>query len=352
MRALTEAEGRVIAVVLGGAAESERERLRRVRVPRSTYHAARRRAYEEGWLRDRYVPDPVRFGLPWVSFLVARPFADRGEELIRSWSGHAGSVVVSASPQTALGVFFHPTEAAARKLADTTTAGRLAASLTGVTCRVTGPEVPVYFDYEGLWTHLASIAGAASYPNGLGGAFPEADDDPPAVSAHQRWAATELVQRPFAAEAQGRGGHLIGPFGLPFSQTKLLRLGWVSYRVFLEPSLLPSYRGRAADQTVFVFGDLRADARPEVLFATLTRECRVFPFLYATHGRRVMIGALGRSETAPAAPAEPTEPPRRPVMPTLQSALEGIEIIQEPAAQFHAIVDHRYDRILPKPDSP
>ncbi len=347
MRALTEAEGRVIAVLLGGAGESERERLRRVRVPRSTYHAARRRAYEEGWLRDRYVPDPVRFGLRWVSFLIARPFADRGEALIQRWKEEAGNVVISASPQTALGVFFHASEKGAARLRDEVASARLASTLTGVTARVSGPEVPVYFDYEGLWTHLAEIPGAASYPNGLGGSFAESDDEPPPLTSHQRWAATELIHRPFVAEAQGRGGHLVGPLGLPFSQVKMLRQGWVTHRVFLEPSVLPPYRGRAADEVVFVLGDFRPGVRPEALFATLTRECRVFPFLYATHAGRLLIGALGRGGPLPAEEMPRAEPARRPVMPTLQAALEGIEIVEEAAARFSPVVDHRYDRILP-----
>jgi hypothetical protein len=35
------------------------------------------------------------------------------------------------------------------------------------------------------------------------------------------------------------------------------------------------------------------------------------------------------------------------VLGTFREFLEGIEIVQEPAARFVARVDHRYDRLLP-----
>jgi hypothetical protein len=351
VRTLTEAEGRVIAVLLGTSPSNERERLKRAGVPRSTYHAARRRAYQEGWLKDRYIPDPARFGRPWVSIVVARPFADRLEELGVRWSRDPACVVASLGGQGALGVFFHPTEAAARRVVDGVTGDALGSGSLSVVADVNAPEVPVYFDYEGLWGHLAAIPGTLSYPNGLGGGAGGASASAPTISGHQRWGATQLVHRPFTTEAQERGGHLVGPFGLPFSQQKLLRLGWVSYRVLLEPSALPPYRGRSADQVVFVSGSLRAGRRPEELFAELTRDCRVYPFLFATHGDRILLGALGRAPTsgsaAVAAEAGPTDP-RRPVMATLQASLGAIEVLQEPASAFRTIVDHRYDRLLPQ----
>lgn len=353
MRSMTEAEGRVIAVLLGSTPTNERERLRRVKVPRSTYHAARRRAYQEGWLKDRYVPDPARFGFPWVNLVVVRPFADRISELGSAWAAHPTNVLSWVGAQSALAVFFHPSRAEAdgwvRRLGEE----RWASRVTAVTTHVTSPEVPVYFDYEGLWTHLAGIDGTEVYPNGLGGSTPQEEDSGAPVTSHQRWGATELVHRPFVTESQGREGHLVGPFGVPFSQQKLLRAGWVSHRVFLEPSKVPPFKGRSADQMTFIYGALRDGARPEGLFATLTRDCRVFPFLYASSGGRVLLGALGRAPVSLGqghrdAPAPDPAESRPSVMAALQGALEGIEVIQESATQLRTLVDHRYDRILPR----
>ncbi|MCI4360364.1 MAG: hypothetical protein L3J91_01535, partial [Thermoplasmata archaeon] len=168
-------------------------------------------------------------------------------------------------------------------------------------------------------------------------------------SEHQRWAMGELLRRPFAAAEDGRAGHLVGPFGLPFSQQKMLRDGWITHRVFLYPSRVPPYQGRSAEQVVFVSGQLRDGVRAEELFATLTRDCRVFPFLYVVHDGRVLLGALGRTPGSPPDPpnGSPPEPPRRAVMPTLQLFLEGIDVTQELASQLRTVVDLRFDRLLP-----
>jgi hypothetical protein len=348
MRFLTDAEGRIIAVLLGASPSSERDRLHRAGVPRSTYHAARRRAYEEGWVQDRYVPDPVRLGFPWATFVLLRPFADRIEALSKRWSEDPSNVLSWWSPQMALGVFLHGSAKDADRLVRGLDADRAASSVTTLTAHLTEPEVPVFFDYEGLWTHLALLPGTITYPNGLGGNFPGADGPSTAPSAHQAWALGELIRRPFTAGAEGRAAHLVGPFGLPFSQQKMLRDGWITHRVFLYPARLPPYQGRSADQIVLISGQLRNGARPEELFATLTRECRVFPFLYAVHGDRLLLGALGRTPGVPA-PGGPGggDPPRRAVMPTLQGALVGIDVTQDLATQVRTVVDMRFDRLVP-----
>jgi hypothetical protein len=344
VRALTDAEVRVIAVLLAARPDRERERLHQVEIPRSTYHAVRRRSYEEGWLRDRYLPHPARIGRPSVSFVLARPFADRAEEFAARVGGDAGCVVFWSTPQIALAVLFQARPNDGRKLADKVENAKLAPAPLVVTVPADTPQVPVYFDFEGLWCHLAGIEGTLAYPHGLGGPLPDEEEDAPAapLTAHQQWAITELLNRPFVAAEQGKGGHLVGPFGLPFSQRRMLARGWVTHRTLLDPSRVPSYQGKTGDQVVLISGLPRAGARPEVLFSTLTRESRVFPFLFVTGSDRWLLGALGGSSAAASDPG-----PRRPVLPTLREYLEGIEIIQEPAAAFSTPVDHRYERLLP-----
>jgi len=347
LRALTESEARVIAVLLAARPDRERERLRIVNVPRSTYHAVRRRAYEEGWLKDRYVPHPVPLGFPVVTFLVVRPYADRYEELVQTVSADPGAVVVWTGGHVALAVLFHATIAQPRKLLQRIDSAKLASSPTVVTVRADGPTVPVYFDFEGLWSHLVGVDGTLAYPHGLGGGAAheeEADGETqPSLSPHQRWAVSELLRRPFPVADDGRGGHLVGPFGLPFSQRRILQRGWIVHRTILDPSRLPAYGGRSADQVVLITGTPRAGARPEVMFSTLTHESKVFPFLLVVGSDRWLLGAMGGSGPTP--PETPVT--RRPVLPTLREYLEGIEIVQEPAAGFTARVDHRYDRLLP-----
>ena len=342
MRALTDSEARVIAVLLAARSDRERERLHQIGVPRSTYHAVRRRAYEEGWLRDRYIPHPVPLGLPFVSTWVARPYADRAEEFVSTISSDPGNVLLWTGTQVAIAVFFHATVADARRLGDRVVSARLAAPPVVVTLRADGPTLPVYFDFEGLWCHLAEMEGTLAYPHGLGGGGTGDEETEVRLTTHQTWAVGELLRRPFVALEQGRGGHLVGPFGLPFSQRKMLVRGWVTHRTLLDPARLPPFQGKSADQIVLISGTPRAGARPEVLFATLTREARVFPFLLAVGHDRWLLGALGGSNPDGAA----KRPPRRPVLPTLREYLEGIEIVQEAASGFTAPVDHRYDRLV------
>ncbi len=341
MRALTEAEARVIAVLLAARPDRERDRLRQIGVPRSTYHAVRRRAYAEGWLRDRYVPHPVPLGRPWVTTLVARPYADRLDRFIEVVGSDPGNVLLWTGAQLSISVSFHTKPTQPSRLLERLVSERLAAPPLAVTVRVEGPSMPVYFDFEGLWSHLAGLEGTLAYPHGLGGGIEPGAEGEPGLSPHQLWAIHELLHRPFVAADQGRGGHLVGPFGLPFSQRKLLARGWVTHRTLLDPSRLPPFQGKAADQVVMVSGAPRAGARPEALFAILTRESRVYPFLFAVGPERWLIGALG-SSTPPPADARGA---RRPVLPTLREFLEGIEILQEAAAGFTAPVDHRYDRL-------
>lgn len=294
-------------------------------------------------MRDRYIPHPVPIGLPWVTFLVARPFADRVDEFGRAVAQDSGNVVLWSGTQTALAVTFRSQPKEAAQLLHRLESNRLAAAPWSVTVRADAPTIPVYFDFEGLWCHLAGLEGTLAYPHGLGGPLSGREgESTTAMSAHQRWAVSELLRRPFVATDQGRGGHLVGPFGLPFSERKMLARGWVTHRTLLDPARVPEHRGKSADQVVFISGTPKAGARPESLFSTLTRECRVFPFLFATGSERWLLSALGG-----ASPPSEGPNPRRPVLPTLREYLEGIEILQESAHGFVAQVDHRYDRLLP-----
>ncbi|MGP8072540.1 MAG: hypothetical protein ACLPZM_05365 [Thermoplasmata archaeon] len=341
MRALTESEARVISVLLAARPDRERERLRQVQIPRSTYHAVRRRAYEEAWLRDRYVPHPVPLGRPYVTFVLARPYADRFEEFASSASADPGNVALWAGTQVALAIFFQVKATDAKRWSARFEEQRFGPAPLTISVHADGPTVPVYFDYEGLWCHLVGLPGTLAYPHGLGGALPE-EEGGTVLTPHRRWAISELLQRPFHGAEEGQGPHLVGPFGLPFAQRKMLARGWVDHRTLLDPARLPPYQGKSPDQVVLLSGAPRSGALPERLFATLTRECRVFPFLFVVGSDRWFLGALGASTPPPA-----TEVGRRPVLATFREFLEGIEIVQEPADRFVARVDHRYDQLLP-----
>ncbi|HKV90597.1 MAG TPA: hypothetical protein VJQ43_05310 [Thermoplasmata archaeon] len=342
MRELTEAEARVIAGLLGSAAATERERLKRIAVPRSTYHAARRRAYTEGWLRDRYVPQPERIGFPFAVVAAARPFVDRANDLAPRWAADPACAYLAAGTDVVLGVFLARDAAAARELGARLDDRAATSWRQVIVADLHRASFPVYFDYEGLWSHLADSGGTVAYPRGLGGSPEPAE--PGEFSSHRLWATRELLQRAEEAASNGRAGHLVGPLGLPFSQQRLVAQGVVVHRVFLDPARLPPFHGNAADQVVLVSGAWKPGARAELLFRTLTEACRVFPFLYVVDEERALLGALARS----GAPPERASTSRRPVLATLQESLQGIEMVQVPAISLRTVVDHRYDRLLPR----
>ncbi|MGI0139770.1 MAG: hypothetical protein ACREBT_01255 [Thermoplasmata archaeon] len=347
MRSLTEAEAVVISTLLAARPERERERLRQVGIPRSTYYAVRRRAYTEGWLEDRYVPDPVHLGQPFATFVIARPFADRLADLAVE-DERRGPSLLWTSPQIALAVLFHERSSDGAGWTERWAKEKVTASAVHLTVDLRGPSVPVFFDFEGLWNHLIGAPGSVSYPHGVGGE--RTSEDEPGLSAHTLWALGNLLGRPFAARAQGEDGHQLGPFGLPYSERRLLARGWVAHRVLLNPARIPPYEGKAADRLFLITGAPRAGARPEALFARLSRECRVFPFLYVVGPDRWLIGAMGGEPTGPTVRDDRRDRP--PVLPTVADALEGIEIFQEPMGAISSVVDHRYDRLVHKRERP
>jgi hypothetical protein len=346
-RTLTDAEAQVIGALLASTRVTERSRLQRAQVPRSTYHAARRRAYSEGWLRDRYIPNPVEYGLPFASISLARPFADRLAPNLAVRRQDVATVFLASSPQLVLSVGWHDTEHSARRTAEQPVTQGYAAWAFPLVVDLTAPSLPVYFDFEGTFAHLGGNATPEGYPQGLGGNAPtpvRAAGSP--QERRSSWGISELVHRPIQEAGGGRAPHLVGPLGLPWGQQRLLNQGWASHRVLLDPARLPPFRGRSADQQVFVVGTLRESADAPGLFLALTRGCRVFPYLFASSERRILLGALG--QTPGLAVVDPNQPPRTSVLQTLQAHLEGIEILQEPASHLQVNVDHRYELLFPR----
>jgi hypothetical protein len=349
VRELTGAEVLTLRTLIAAGQENERERLRQTQLPRSTYHAVRKRAYEEGWLRDRYLPDPLLFGFTHATFALARPFADRADELVRSWDATPGCVLLWRAPVVTFGVFLHRGPAEASKTEEAMRKGDLATEAYTLSAALREPTVPIYFDYEGLFANMAGISGTTSYPRGLGG--------PGSVGVRRgmtvtsdglRRTAQELLSHPFTSAETGRPGHLLGPIGLPRSQRRLVEQGWVDRRVLPDLARIPPYQSRVADLCVFVRGELLPGKTASALLLELTDQCRVYPFLLAVHEGRVLIGAQGQSAVGPSQTVI-TVPSRKPVLPTLQAHMQSIQVVQVRSAELTPVVDHRYDRLLAAP---
>lgn len=336
----------MISVALANPAAGERAHLALSKLPRSTYHAARRRVYAEGWLMDRYVPVPELLGYPSVTVAVARPFADRAPELQERWAGEAGAVLVYAGPSFAMGLFFSRSQAERDATIQRVSDRALSSSVVLLDPPPRPEGFPVFFDFEGAWAHLIHQPGTQGYPTAIP-SRPEAEESSPMpVWTHRsRWAAQELLRRPFLTGGWARPGHLMGPFGVPLAQHRLLTTGWLRHRVLLAPRNLPAYRGRSLDRMLLLTGSQVGEIRAESLFARLTHDCGVFPFLFAQDGPRLLVGFLGARRNAPERRSAGAD--HRSVTEILREALREIESFEAPIGQIWTVTNYRFDRLTP-----
>ncbi|MGC2288705.1 MAG: hypothetical protein WA688_02460 [Thermoplasmata archaeon] len=343
MRALTEAEARLIRALLAAPGDSEREFLEETKLPRSTYHAVRKRVYDEGWLRIRFAPHPVCFGLPWVTIAVAHPFADSSVALMERWSRPESNVVLWGGSGLVVAVYLHHSREEARRLPAGLVDDAMRPRSFFLTTGTGVDTLPLYFDFEGVWSHLAGIPGSSQYPRSLCPPFPpgsRAPTGPP--SPGLRRAARSLVLRPIVADLEGRSGHFLGLLGLTRPEHRLLDDGWVFRRVLPDFGVLPPYQDRRADQVVFVRGELLEGKAPAQLLQALTEKCQVYPFLLAHDETSVVVGTVGQSGPTPVA----GNGHRPSVLGTLQEYIRRIEVDSEWVAGLTPVVDHRYDRVL------
>jgi hypothetical protein len=307
------------------------------RLPRRTAQAIRQRAYVRDWLTDRYVPNPVVLGYPTALFLLARPYSERALAVVEQWRSNPRNVLLWASPELLFGVFLargpEEAEAIQRRLADAS-AVRLE---VGLRTDLTEATVPVYFDFEAAWTGWTGLPGTIRYPRPLpSGEFGRANGG---LTPGERNAISGLLVAPFLGGNPGRG---VSRFSRLYrAEQRWLNSGQVEFRSFLNPREVARWVTRFADQVVFVHGDLVEPGGASELFHALVSECGVGPFLFATNGRSVLMGALSSTSYSP---------PRRisaPVLPRIGTYLRGIRIVREGLAHLEPTVVHRFERLLP-----
>ena len=346
VRNLTPAEAKVLSVLLGAGDEAEGARVLRSGLPRSTYVVARRRAYQERWVYDRFLPHPA-LGYPSVTLALAQPFLESQAALEGRWAQVPGSVHVWSAGGTVLGVFL-PTRGRAVPVAGDLLDPKVCRAGRVVSCDLTRASLPVYFDFEGVWAHFAGTGDPQGYPRPLGRLEGEAGRPGfPALSPGFRRSVADLLSRPFRPD-QEAWRYRFGLSGLPRSQQGLCRQGWVQWRVFPDLSRLPRYRGRPLSRVAFLTGELLAGGSLEGLYWDLNREAGVRPFLMGAEGRRVLLAALGSGAEEPPSAARPGSP----VLSILLRHLRSLESVTEDLRGARVIKDHRYDQAFSGAPSP
>lgn len=341
-RPLTPTEVQVIRGLLGADDSTEREKIRKLGIPPRTYHAIRERAYLEGWVIDRYLPDLSVLGGENVTVAVVQPFGEHMSSVVKTWASDPRTVVLWVGPETVFGVFVEGAKSpktVAAALAEGRSTLRRHLEITANTYE---GGVPVYFDFEAAWSRWTGQLGSPSYPRPWVSRNPENENGRSLGANGGMSAVAGLVRRPFEVEARRESPLRASPFYAPRSQQKVLSRRLVQRRIFLDILRLPPFEGRAIERVVFVGGELLPGKTPEALFRQLVGGCRVSPFIFVTDHARILFAALSPGPRAGGAASQP-----RPlsVMKTLQDNLQSIEVIREPLRTLRNVVDHRYDRL-------
>ena len=163
---ITSNEAATIRSLLACEPVSEKERIRASGLASRTFERARNRAYSEGWVVDRYLPDPRRLGLPLVTFAIARPFVDRISSLSEKWESDPHNVLLWRWPDILFGAFI--SRSPQRDLLDEASPpGEGIKRTYAIMADVRKTQILSFFDFEGSWSRLMGLSGSLSYPHSL-----------------------------------------------------------------------------------------------------------------------------------------------------------------------------------------
>lgn len=342
-RAVTKAEARVLSVLFESSIGPEEGRIRRSELSRTTYQVAKKRLYEIGAVEDRYVPNPLAYGLEATTFVLAVPFAETLPSVSAALTKEPGSVVVWLGRQSVLGVMFHRTAEDA-DLALEGIREHAENRFVAIHATADSSQVISYFDFEGAWNKLSGQSRALGYPRPLGGRLGKGFFGGGMPGSSDVDATRTLIRGSADPNLPDRAPHLLGPHLLPRSQRKLLQRNWVLWRVFPVINNLPSLTGDNPTDVIFMTGRIREGKDPAGLFSRLAVDCRTFPFLYCSDRENLLLGALGMGMGVPRQSTGGES--HRSIMGTVKEFLEGINIVRESARAIAVQLDHRYDRAL------
>ncbi len=343
VEALTRAEAVVLFSLLGAdGSETERSRIRASRIPRSTFQEAKRRLYLEGYLKNRFVPDPHALGMQGFRFVVARPFVGEMASVARTMADDPHTLTLWVG-QTAL----FAVQAVPGPEADSPNRGLNGPEVSGIVTTLTAtrlPEqVPVFFDTEGTWARVTGAPGPRRYPRGVPCPLGGGGEGHPRLSPRTAVALRDLLARPFDVSIEARNIALVAAPFLPRSQRQLLAQGWAAWRVLPSLSKNLAHEQRALRQLILVTGRLGRELRLRDLTAALALRTGASPFLAATDGTQVLLGAFGGVGARDGSARGGS------VVGTLRATLNDLQIVREDLATLETLLDLRFDRLPPRP---
>ena len=336
-RVLTPAERVLVRAILAGEGAGAQG------LPRSTRKAATTRIYVRDWIRDRYVPNPSVAGWPFITFALSQPFADALPLAASSWQESPAATMLWGSYKTLFGVFFSRTQEDRARLWIALSDPKLGRGAILLGQNLAADPVPVYFDFEAAWARVAGGHGTHSYPQSLPRFTPPPGETTlPRLSRSEEQAMVRLASRPFIGPPRAwKPGSGFSPlFG--GVEGRCLRRGLVELRSFLNPVTVARDIVQFPKRVAFVHGDLVGSSTPDGLFRELVESVGASPFLFATEGRSVLIGALSEGHrTLPGERATSGEA----ALAVLKKHLGSIVVVEEDLANVQVL-------LVPHPQTP
>jgi len=340
MKEMSPTKALVVQYSLAAQRGRERDWIRAAGLPRSTYQQARKQVYEDGWIEDRFVPNPSALAISSVTFAVMKPYTERLADISRAWEDLPTSVCLWTGRESVMGVFFGSPSDEELRLHSALKSSPSSAGTWVVSVDPQAASVPAYFDFEGVWASFCGLGGTLTYPQPLLGKRligRKQGAGPLTVRAKGRLGG--LVARPFV---KGGSGFRTHPYFLPRSERRMISEGWVSHRSFIDLRNLPPCGGRRLEGVAWLHGTLIPGQRAPDVFRALVERCHVKPFLFASNADQALLGTL--SQKPP--PDSTIFPSRAPVLETLEAYLSNIETIREPIESVIVGVNHRYERLF------
>lgn len=342
MRSFTKNEVVVVSSLLANSDSTLQTRIRESRLPRRTFEVARRRLMESGVLQERYVPNPASIGIGTLTFVIAHPFQEVFQSVHRRWLDARGNVLLWRTPELLFGVFLKQAEAPNEGQVPLPPNSSNYSRITVLDVPPRADCVPIYFDFEGVWSRVSKTA-SATYPRSIVRSQDSSPGTPRQMSKGLRRAleaaASATPQSLDASESPG----LLSAWSRKTTLRKLIDADHLTRRVFLSPGPLAGYQGWSSGQLILIHGRVLPGRSPVALQRELLDRGRAFPFLFATNGSHVLVGGIGLPSHRTQAGALDLLPSR---MRIFQSYLDSIVVHRSALETLDAANNHQYGRAI------
>jgi hypothetical protein len=333
MRELSESESRILLSLLEHAWGVQPARHARDDTPSSTFYSVKQKAYDGGWVIDRYLPNPWKAGIAIVEVTLATPKALEFSDLVTRWALDPETVVLWTGLNSIFAVFF-------RKPASNSAPqpvphpGKTSIRLSPCT-----GSAPVFFDYSGMWSHFIGSKKSATYPRPLA-----------TLSDRAREVNPMLIQKlvcdnPCGDRVPAKPHRWMTPHLLPRNLRKLIRGGAVQSRTVLNLESIPPFQGKMIGDLVFFTGTLRRGAKASTILAELNERCGIYPYLLVEDEDYILIGTVGGVD-ATSSKNWRFPQTRHPALDSLRHVVDDLNMVIERADTVRKLIDHAYGRVM------